>query len=135
MIHSPLPKKDKMPTPIRLLLWLGLPVLAGCVAPAAEAPPAVPAARPVAAVGLDGVIGGTAGTLIGQLGRPDLELNEGTTRKLQFLGPACVLDAYLVPPRSGAEPVVIHVDARLPDGREMDRASCVAALRARTPAR
>jgi hypothetical protein len=40
-----------------------------------------------------------------------------------------------VPPRSGAEPVVIHVDARLPDGREMDRASCVAALRARAPAR
>ena len=135
MIQSSLLEKNKMRLRPRLLLLIGLPVLAGCVAPAAEAPPAVPAVRPVAATGLDGVIGGTARALIGQLGRPDLELSEGPTRKLQFLGPACVLDAYLVPPRAGAEPVVIHVDARLPDGREMDRASCVAALRAQVQAR
>lgn len=116
------------------LLLLGLPLLAGCLAPAAEAPPAVQVAR-TAAGGLGGVMGSTARTLIAQLGRPDLELREGPARKLQFLGPACVLDAYLYPPRSGAEPVVTHVDARHPDGREMDRASCVAALSARQPAR
>ena len=116
------------------LLLLGLPVLAGCVAPAAEAPPVAPAAR-TSVGGLDGVIGRTARTLIAQLGQPDLELREGPARKLQFLGAACVLDAYLYPPRSGAEPVVTHVDARQPDGREMDRASCVAALSARAPAR
>jgi hypothetical protein len=116
------------------LLLLGLPVLAGCVAPAAEAPPVAPAAR-AAVGGVDGVIGHTARTLIAQLGQPDLEWREGPARKLQFLGPACVLDAYLYPPRSGAEPVVTHVDARQPDGREMDRASCVAALSARAPIR
>ncbi len=89
----------------------------------------------MAAQGLSGVIGSTAGAVGSQFGRFDLDLREGPARKLQFLGPACVLDAYLYPPRSGAEPVVTHVDARLPDGREMDRASCVAALSARTPSR
>jgi hypothetical protein len=46
-----------------------------------------------------------------------------------------VLDAYLYAPRAGAEPVVTHVDARLADGRDMDRASCVAALSRRQEAR
>jgi hypothetical protein len=64
------------------------------------------------------------------LGQPGLDIHEGRARKLQFLGPICVLDAYLYPPPNGAEPVVTHVDARLPDGRDMDRASCVAALTA-----
>jgi hypothetical protein len=39
-----------------------------------------------------------------------------------------VLDAYLYPPRRGAEPVVAHVDTRLPDGRDTDKAACVEAL-------
>ncbi len=113
-------------------LLLVLIALAGCAAPGTQAPPIQTAvARPVAAQGLSGVIGSTAGALVSQFGRFDLDLREGPARKLQFLGPACVLDAYLYPPRSGAEPVVTHVDARLPDGREMDRASCVAALSAR----
>ena len=116
------------------LLLIGLTVLAGCVAPGAEAPPVAPAAR-AAGGNVDGVLGGTARTLITLLGQPALDWREGPARKLQFLGPACVLDAYLYPPRSGAEPVVTHVDARQPDGREMDRASCVAALSARAPAR
>ena len=118
------------------LLIFGLLGLAGCVAPASEAPaPVHSAARPAGATGLDGLMGTTERTLVAQLGRPALELSEGPTRKIQFLGPDCVLDAYLRPPRSGAEPVVIHVDARQPDGREMDRASCLAALSARPPAR
>ena len=117
------------------LLLLVLAVTAGCVAPAAQAPPVqAVVARPVAAQGLAGIIGSTATALAARLGRFDLDLREGPARKLQFLGPVCVLDAYLYPPRSGAEPVVTHVDARLPDGREMDRASCVAALSARQPA-
>ena len=111
-------------------------LLAGCVSPAAEAPP--PAAPPpptYSNVGLESVIGSTARALVAQFGRPDLELIEGNARKLQFLGPACVLDAYLYPPRGGGEPVVTHIDARLPDGRDMDRSSCVAALSLRRPAR
>jgi hypothetical protein len=119
-----------------LLAATAVTALAGCVAPSAQAPPVQAAApRPMAEQGLAGVIGSTAAALATQLGRFDLDLREGPARKLQFQGPACVLDAYLYPPRSGAEPVVTHIDARLPDGREMDRASCVAALAARTPAR
>ena len=107
-------------------------LLAGCASAGDEAPPAeIAAARPIAIAGLEAVIGSTARTLATHLGRADLEQREGNARRLQFVGPACVLDAYLYPPRSGAEPVVTHVDARQPDGREMDRASCVAALSAR----
>jgi len=130
MIRSPLGKGDKMP-PRSRLLWLLPALLAGCATGMREAPPVQAAARPSAATGLEAVIGSSARTLRSQLGEPALELTEGSTRKLQFLGAACVLDAYLIPPREGAEPVVVHVDARLPDGREMDRASCVAALNAR----
>ncbi len=82
-------------------------------------------------VGLEGVIGRTARYLEAQLGRPGLDIREGTARKLQFAGPVCVLDAYLYPPKGGGEPIVNHIDARLPDGRDMDRASCVAALQQR----
>src|SRR5688572_18241319 len=112
------------------LMLLGVALLASCASAGGEAPP-VEASRPLSAAGLEAVIGSTAQALSAQFGRPDLELREGPARKLQFLGSACVLDAYLYAPRSGAEPVVTHVDARLPDGREMDRASCVAALSAR----
>jgi len=117
-------------------LLLAAALLAGCVSPAAEAPPAAAPPPPTySTVGLESVIGSTARALVAQFGRADLELREGYARKLQFLSPACVLDAYLYPPRAGGEPVVTHVDARLPDGREMDRSSCVAALSARQRAR
>ena len=111
-------------------------VLAACVAPQAAAPPPLAEApRPMPAAGLEGIIGSTAPALIARLGSAELDLREGPARKLQFAGAACVLDAYLYPPRSGAEPIVTYVDARLPDGREMDRASCVAALSARESSR
>jgi len=109
-------------------------VLTGCVAREAPAP-----GRQVAPVrvqpspsgvrtGLDLVIGRDVRALAAAFGTPDLDIREGRARKLQFLGPACVLDVYLYPSRSGAEPVATHVDARLPDGRDMDRASCIAAI-------
>jgi hypothetical protein len=98
--------------------------------------PAVVARPPViSSVGLEGVMGANARALAVQLGAAELDIREGTARKLQFSSTVCVLDAYLYPRSDGAEPVVTHVDARLPDGRDMDRASCVAALRARGPAR
>nr|MDQ4088308.1 hypothetical protein [Pseudomonadota bacterium] len=113
------------------LLLAGL-LVAGCASSGTRPPPATaaPAAVTYSARGLESVMGSTARSLVAQFGRPDLELREGNARKLQFLTPACVLDLYLYPPRGGGEPVVTHVDARLPDGREMDRASCVAALNA-----
>ena len=78
--------------------------------------------------GLDAVMGRDARALIALLGTPGLDVREGPGRKLQFLGPACVLDAYLYAPRRGGEAVVTHVDARLPDGRDTDRAACVETL-------
>jgi hypothetical protein len=116
---------------MRAYLWLGLAsvTLAGCVAAPAPPPAAAPPPPALSPLGLEAVMGATAQRLIAQFGNPDLDLREGPARKLQFLGPACVLDAYLYPPGEGrGEPVVTHVDARQPDGREMDRASCVAAL-------
>ncbi|PSJ41980.1 hypothetical protein [Allosphingosinicella deserti] len=110
-----------------------LPLLGACVAKteiAPATPPRVqlPAPRVYSVVGLENVIGRTAKVIEAQFGRPDLDVREGSARKLQFSGPACVLDAYLYPPRGGGDPIVTHVDARLPDGRDFDRASCVAAL-------
>jgi hypothetical protein len=116
-------------------------LLGGCVAPEAERPPrasapartnAIPA---TAAAGLQAVMNHDARALERLLGRPSLDVREGTARKLQFAGPACVLDAYLYPPRQGGEPLVTHIDARLPDGRDFDRASCVAALTAQRATR
>jgi hypothetical protein len=109
-------------------------VLAGCAStsaapPAARtAPRAVERALPYTSTGLEAVLGRTARMLEAQLGKPRLDVREGNARKLQFAGPACVLDAYLYPPKGSGEPIVTHLDARRPDGTDFDRASCVAAL-------
>jgi hypothetical protein len=63
------------------------------------------------------VTGRTAASLISLFGQPALDVQEGSARKLQFSGQNCVLDAYLYPQQRG-DPVVTHVDARLPDGRD-----------------
>ena len=117
---------------------LPLLLLAGACAatPPAKPPTAAPVSvRSPTISGQEGVLGRDAQTLVGQFGEPDLDIREGTARKLQFAGPACILDAYLYPRAGGGEPVVTHIDARLPDGRDMDRASCIAALTRRPQAR
>ncbi|HZF94562.1 MAG TPA: hypothetical protein VEZ20_06770 [Allosphingosinicella sp.] len=97
------------------------------VAPASR--PAATAAPPTRAVaGLEAALGRTAAQLTARFGPAALDIREGTARKLQFESPACILDAYLYPPAAGGEPIVTHIDARLPDGRDFDEASCVAAL-------
>jgi hypothetical protein len=112
-------------------------VLAGCVQQSRvrTAPPVRIERQPSVAAplhtlnGLEAVMGREAGALIALFGTPGLDAREGPARKLQFLGPACVLDAYLYPRGGrGGDAVVTHVDARLPDGRDTDRAACVAAL-------
>ena len=108
-----------------LLLLLG-----GCVPSSSEgpsSPQAPPQYRPVNPAGLEGVLGRDARALIARFGQPDLDIREGNARKLQFGSEVCVLDAYLYPQERG-DPVVSYLDARLPDGRDIDRASCVAAL-------
>jgi len=113
-----------------MLLAACTPRAVGEVAPAAARPAhaAPPPTRAVA--GLENVIGATAAALSAQFGAPALDIREGIARKLQFENATCVLDAYLYPPAAGGEPIVTHVDTRLTDGRDVDRASCVAALSA-----
>nr|WP_299597729.1 hypothetical protein [Sphingomonas bacterium] len=111
--------------------------LSACVAPqaAVRAPakgPPVPA--PVAA-GLDRVIGKDARALQVLLGAPDQDVREEGARKLQYASSVCVLDAYLYARTAGREPVVTWIDARLPNGDDIDRASCIAALSRRIEAR
>ena len=80
--------------------------------------------------GLEGVIGANPAELSHQFGAPRLDVWEGDARKLQFSGAPCVLDVYLYPKAHGAEPKATYVEARnAADGKPLDRAGCVAALR------
>lgn len=104
-------------------------LLAGCVPSTTQAPPASPASPPsYSMAGLGSVMGRNAAALTARFGAPDLDVREGTARKFQFSNDVCVLDAYLYPPSGRGEAIVTHIDARLPDGRDVDRASCVGAL-------
>jgi len=116
----------------RLILCAGL-ALAGCqqngpLRSVGAAPP------PMKEAGLGRVIGRTAAQLSQLFGPADLDAREGKARRLQFTGAACVLDAYLYPPENGGEPEASYVDARTPQGEDMDRASCVSALSRRSQA-
>lgn len=94
-----------------------------------KAPPAA-AAEVHMAPGLEGVIGATAAQLARRFGAPRLDVVEGDARKLQFSGTPCILDIYLYPSAPGREPQATYVDARrASDGKDVDRASCAAALR------
>ena len=142
-----------MPNLLRSVLGLcASGLLAACVAvpPQAPAPPprnpgpviAVPPTRPPAPVqvfrgaeimqerGLEQVIRANARSLQVQFGTPQLDVREGDARKLQFAGPACVLDVFLYPLTDGGEHLATWVEARrASDGAAVDRAACVAALR------
>lgn len=74
------------------------------------------------------VMGRTAAQLIRDFGTPRLDVTEGPAHKLQFAGDRCVMDAYLYAPRSGADPVVTHIDTRSPDGADVARDACIATL-------
>lgn len=139
---------------IFLLPLLLIPFLAACgeQGPVASTPraPSGPSSRPGAhssvpvaprrqpvpapvvhsAPGLEGVIGARSGELARLFGPPRLDVQEGDARKLQFVGPACVLDVYLYPQGGGGEARATYVDARRStDAKDVDRAACVAALR------
>jgi hypothetical protein len=105
-----------------------LALLSGCATAGGSAPErAAPVPIPYSGVGLERVIGRNANELVRLFGQPDADVREGTARKLQFQSRICVLDTYLYP-KGSTEPRVTYVDARQPDGRAIDRASCVAAL-------
>jgi hypothetical protein len=108
--------------------------LAGCgpetpARPARAAPPVPVPGRIAAPVAVASIQGQSANALIARFGSPQIDLQEGPARKLQFLGPICVLDAYLYPPASGrGEATVRHVDTRQRNGGPIDPISCAAAL-------
>ncbi len=128
---------------IRLILAIGvMGALSACAATgtspgggaAATAPRPVPAASttpPPAPTIRDPLIGQSANAVTRLFGTPRLDVREGAGRKLQFTGAACVLDVYLYPPRSGADAVVSHLDARNAAGADVDYRQCVSALRQR----
>lgn len=95
------------------------------------APPVTPPpARVQVLPGVEGVIGATTAQLTRAFGPPRLDVWEGDARKLQFSGTPCVLDVYLYPSAQGRDPQATYVEARrTTDGRDVDRAACIAGLR------
>lgn len=87
------------------------------------------AARVMSLPGLEAVMGADANALVRQFGTPRLDVWEGDARKLQFTGQACILDVYLYPSAPGRTETATYVDARRSDGQDVDRASCVQALK------
>lgn len=88
----------------------------------------IPPVQAKVPTGLDRVMGKNANTLVSLFGPAAQDVREETARKLQFAGSSCILDAYLYPPSKGKEPVVTHLSARIADGRDADKMSCVASL-------
>lgn len=107
--------------------------LAACAAPQNVAGPARSAAparsTTLSDKGLEAVIGKTSRDLEAMFGQPRLDVREFDARKLQFVGSACVLDAFLYPEGAAGAQVVTYIDARRSDGQSVDRAACVEALR------
>ena len=112
----------------RLFLASAL-LLAGCATrPEQPAPAPVQTVQPQPAQrATTRLTGMTTRDLTAHFGRPALQVQEGSSLKLQFRGRYCVLDAYLYPGQNGAL-VVTHVDARLPTGADIDPATCISAL-------
>ena len=77
----------------------------------------------------NGLSGLTAQELVARFGSPALQIREGTSLKLQFRGPRCVMDAYLYPSGNSGTLQVTHVDTRSPTGGDFDQAACLFALR------
>ncbi|WP_372730311.1 hypothetical protein [Novosphingobium sp.] len=96
-------------------------------------PRPAPVTRPSAQIqtipGLENVIGADALQLGRIFGTPRLDLIEDDARKLQWTGTACILDVYLYPQPGSSRATATYVDARRGDGRDVDRAACVAALK------
>ncbi len=100
----------------------------GETAPVQRRPQAIAPPPARIATGLDRVMGKDARALVQLFGPAAKDVREASARKLQFSSSTCILDAYLYPPGTGKEPVVTFLSARVPDGRDADKASCVTAL-------
>ena len=85
--------------------------------------------QPAPAGELGKVIGKDAEALILYLGPPVQDIREGSGRKLQFANKSCILDVYLYAQANGTTPIAVYTTARVPDGRDAERNSCITALR------
>ena len=110
-------------------------LLASCTTPAPRPLPVATISPPMRPTGLERVLGANMRELTELFGKANQDVREATARRLQYASPICILDAYLYAPTPGREPVVTYVDARQSNGRDIDRASCVAALVRRKEAR
>jgi hypothetical protein len=123
---------------MRFALLAPLVALAACSTaptPPPVAAPTIVRSAPMRPTGLERVLGQNARGLIDLFGNADQTVKEEGAVRMQFRSPICVLDAYLYPSAAGREPQVTYIDTRQPDGRDIDRASCVAALARRKEAR
>ena len=102
-------------------------LLAGCATRPQQAPAPAPVVQPEPQE-QNSLSGLTAQELVGRFGAPALQIREGSSLKLQFRGPRCVMDAYLYPSGGSGTLKVTHVDTRLPSGGDMDQAACIFAL-------
>ncbi len=117
-------RSAKRPAMLRVLAYLMVTLwLATTAGQAADV------ARPVAE--LDRILGKDARSIALVLGPPAIDVREGPAQRLQFSSASCILDVYLYPPAAGQIPVATYITARVLDGREAERNSCIAALRAR----
>jgi hypothetical protein len=102
--------------------------LASCASAPQQTAPEVPEIVQTPRTARSGLAGLTAAELVGHFGNPALQVREGTSLKLQFRGRSCVLDAYLYPSQGDNTLRVTHIDARSPNGADIDQAACVSAL-------
>lgn len=112
----------------RIGIMATLAFLSGCGAVPRALPAGIILPPPPRPAGPDKIIGHDARGLFAQFGPAAQDVLEASARKLQFVGPSCILDAYLYPPARGKEPLVTYVEARQPDGRLIESATCAAAL-------
>ena len=113
---------------MRRYLALSLCLLVAACATAPTPQTAAPAPVQVQPTEQNGLVGLTIQDLVGRFGAPALQVREGSSLKLQFRNPRCVLDAYLYPSGSSGTLKVMHVDTRLPSGADMPQAACTTAL-------
>jgi len=121
---------QSFPRTISLLPVAAALALSACVT--TQAPPpaaAVVPVKPASGRAPPGLVGLDAKHLFDTYGAARLDIRERTVRKLQFGNGRCVLDAYLYAPAAGREPVVTHVDARTPEGIDVDATACAMQLR------
>ena len=103
--------------------------LAACATAPRQPVTPVPTTRPQPQpVQRGDLIGHTVNELAARFGAPHFQVREGPGLKLQWSGPACVLDAFLYPAPGTTVMRVTFVDARRTSGDPVDRAGCIAAL-------